>query len=225
MGTKGRKSSEPDPDATNLSLLGKTQEYLKSLFQHRAPDSLLVAAWDEFYRIYNEIIRRFVIACRVPPSQVDDCVQEVWMAVAKHLTEFKHPIVRPGLRAWLYRLVRSKAADVIRANKRLPRSLDIVPQEAVADPKAFTLWERVFVDIVLDEVAGSQPPLRCQVFRLKFLEGRRAREIASQLGVATHVVHYHYRKMVGIVQRRISLYAGSAVILERPPQEGADGSA
>src|SRR5262245_18058471 len=102
-----QRSEVPDPlDETKLSLLGKTQDYLKATMSAQIPDTILSAAWDEFYRIYNELIRRYVRARSVPDAEVEDCVQEVWVAVARHLIYFRRPKDRPGLRAWLFTLVR-----------------------------------------------------------------------------------------------------------------------
>ena len=222
MGRKRRREDEDDPEKTNLSLLFKTQQYLRELLQRRAPDSLLVAAWSEFYRVYSEIIRRFVRYCKVPDAQVDDCVQEVWLAVAKHLQDFEHPIVRPGLRAWLYRLVRSKAADVLRRIKRLPEALDPKAEQRLPDPHALDVWDRLFVEMLLEELAAGEPAERCHIFRMKMLEGRKTSEVCKLLNVRPHVVRYHYKKMLHQVQRRLSLYGGSAVNLVDDSLENGD---
>jgi len=105
---------------TYVSLLQDAQAYLKLLLEDKAPNSLLVAAWENFYHVYDDLIRRFVVAHEVPHADVDDCVQEVWSEVAARLIEFDRPADRPGLRAWLYVLVRSKAMDIFRSKARRP---------------------------------------------------------------------------------------------------------
>src|SRR6266567_2111286 len=47
---------------TNVILLGWTQQYLRSLVEQETPDSILAAAWDEFYRVYDGLMRRFAMA-------------------------------------------------------------------------------------------------------------------------------------------------------------------
>jgi len=79
-----------DPRATNINLLEQTQAYLQAMLQRRAPDTLLSQAWQEFYRVYSDVIRRFVIVHGARGADVDDCVQEVWSAVALRLTDFEH---------------------------------------------------------------------------------------------------------------------------------------
>ena len=99
-------AAENDNRDTYLPLLQDAQAYLKMLLEDRVPDSLLAVAWENFYSVYDDLIRRFVVAQGVPHSDVDDCVQEVWSEVATRLFEFDRPADRPGLRAWLYALVR-----------------------------------------------------------------------------------------------------------------------
>lgn len=128
-------------------LLGNARRYLKVLLHAKLPDSVLAAAWDEFYRLYDDLIRRFVVSLGVPRSDVDDCVQEVWMEVAARLVEFERPADRPGLRSWLYTLVRSKATNVFRkkARRRFESlsdrmGLGMEPHDEQPDPE--TLYER-----------------------------------------------------------------------------------
>ena len=103
---------------TYLPLLQDAQAYLKLLLEDKVPNSLLVVAWENFYRVYDDLIHRFVVVQGVPHSDVDDCVQEVRSEVAARLFE----IGRPGLRAWLFALVRSKATKTFCGAK--PDSLD-----------------------------------------------------------------------------------------------------
>ena len=113
-------SGDASYGTTYLPLLQNTQEYLQAMLRRQAPDSVLVEAWEEFYRVYDGLIRRFILARGMRDADVDDCLQEVWSAVAARLVEFHRPEDRPGLRAWLYALVRSKATDVIRRRARRP---------------------------------------------------------------------------------------------------------
>ena len=106
--------------STYLPLLKDAQEYLQLLLEDRAPNSVLALAWNDFYRVYDDLIRRFVSAQGVATSDVDDCVQEVWSEVVTRLARFDRRPDRPGLRSWLYKLVRSKSADVYRSRQRQP---------------------------------------------------------------------------------------------------------
>src|SRR5690606_17413721 len=107
-------NADAAPNETYQPLLHDVQHYLRALLSSQQADTILSEAWTEFYRVYSELIRRYVISRGVRNADVDDCVQEVWCAVATRLAEFEHPGNRPGLRAWLYALVRSKTTDLVR---------------------------------------------------------------------------------------------------------------
>src|SRR5690348_7082667 len=114
---------------TNVVLLGWTQEYLRSLLEQGHSDSVLAVAWDEFYRIYDDLMRRFAISRGLRGADVDDCLQAVWMELASHLTNFERPAERSGLRSWLYTLVRNNGCDILQRRMRSPtESLDAARQ-------------------------------------------------------------------------------------------------
>ena len=138
------------------------------LLEDKAPDTLLVVAWEKFYGLYDDLIRRFVVAQGVPHSDVDDCVQEVWSEVATRLLEFDRPSDRPGLRAWLYALVRSKATNVFRS-RRPTDSLDQRmkvghdPDDTGADPAMLCeqKWQQAALESIIaqlrEETVGNEP--------------------------------------------------------------------
>ncbi len=206
-------------DETNLSLLDRTQAYLRLVLAAQVPDSLLVAAWAEFYRIYNELIRRYVLSRNIPSMEVDDCLQEVWVAVAKHLVHFEHPRERPGLRAWLYQLVRSKATDVIRQRARDPLAQaqsGAAPDHIAADESSLSVWNKLLVDTLLDDIALTESKLTCKIFRMRLFEGRKTAEIAAELKISQEVVRYRYNSLVRKLRHRMAVYTGDTF----SPQEG-----
>jgi len=73
-----------------------------------------VTDWEDFYLSYNRIIQRFSVACGMQDCDVDECTQEVWLAVVHSLKSFELDSSRARFRSWLYRIVRNKAADLVR---------------------------------------------------------------------------------------------------------------
>jgi RNA polymerase sigma factor (sigma-70 family) len=206
--------NDDDVEETNLTLLTKTQHYLRGVLALQVPDSILTSAWNRFYSIYDVLIRGYVATRRMPPAELEDCVQEVWLAVARGLTEFEHPRNRPGLRAWLYTLVRAKTAEVLRKRARfhsgMVPSTDVQLQLIPADGEHTSrqMWTRLLVQALLDDVQASQPDEDHQILRLKLLEGRRTGEIAEQLGLAPRVVRYRFRRVLRRIRWRMSVFTG-----------------
>jgi RNA polymerase sigma factor (sigma-70 family) len=210
-------------DETSLTLLDRTQAYLRTILQAQAPNSLLSESWSEFYRVYNDLIRRYVLSRQVPPSDVEDCVQEVWTAVAKNLAEFQHPRDRPGLRAWLYTLVRSKAADVMRRRSKLPAtSLDTIfahQGDPTSGNEPGCAWRQLFLETVLAEVLADESEENIRIMNMRLLNDYRSAEIAQRLGLSTRVVRYRLGQMRQRVKVRLAFYAGEPLGSDADPSD------
>jgi RNA polymerase sigma factor (sigma-70 family) len=195
-------------------LLGKTQDYLRAVLAAQNPNSILTAAWDEFYRVYNELIRRYVRARSIPEAEVEDCVQEVWLAVAKYLVYFKRPSNRPGLRAWLFTLVRTKATDVLRRRGRVPQHLEPALVESQAEDKPMDVWMRLLLQTMLDEVRKDESDQDCQILQMRLFDNRSVSETAEALNLTSSMVNYRYYRMLHKLRLRTAAYTG--IVPKRP---------
>ncbi len=202
---------------TYLPLLQDTQEYLKLLLEDKVPDSLLVVAWENFYRVYDNLIHRFVAAQGVAYSDVDDCVQEVWSEVAARLFEFDRPADQPGLRAWLYALVRSKATNAFRSKARRPAvSLDqqkLAGNEQAdtrADPAALfeQQWEQAALESVLEEFYEELSATNARILQMRLIEHRSVDEVASELNLEPQQIHARQHRLMKKLRARVALYTG-----------------
>ncbi len=206
-------------DTTLLPLLHDTQAFLQSLLRRQAPDSVLSEAWEEFYRVYNELIRRFVIARGMRDADVDDCVQEVWNAVALKLVDFQRPKDRPGLRAWLYTLVRSKATDLIRRKARQPAKSLGQQSQAPAEPPGNDpdpadvyerQWESAMLQTAIEELRTEVSELNYRVLQMRLLEGRDVAEVAAALDVPLARVRYCQHRALSKLRARMAVYTGKS---------------
>jgi len=195
---------------TCVSLLRGAQAYLK------APREHVSAAWDSFYALYDVLIRRFVIAHGVPRCDVDDCVQEVWREVAVRLAGFNRPSDRPGLRAWLYALVRSKATNVFRRKARQSaESLDDrisaghEPRDSGADPAAAfeRRWERAVLDKIVDQLREDLSPTNGRILQLRLIERRSVDDVAAELNVPAAVIHARQHRILKRLKSGVASHA------------------
>jgi RNA polymerase sigma factor (sigma-70 family) len=205
--------------STYLPLLNDTQAFLKSMVEDHAPDTMLVEAWDEFYRVYNNLIRRFVIARGLRNADADDCIQEVWFEVAARLGDFEHPISRPGLRAWLYTVVRSKATDVARRNRRKALSMEAMiqsgnePESKQEGPNVALerQWDDAVVLTILGELRNRESTLNYRVLHMRLLEGRSVADVAAALEITSEQVWYRYHRMLKKLKAQVALYTGKTL--------------
>lgn len=101
--------------STDPGMILSIKNYLKGEFNERSDREELLADWDVFYEEYGRIIRRFAAACGMQDCDIDECSQEVWVAVVNGLSTFEHDPARARFRSWLYRIVSNKAADIVRS--------------------------------------------------------------------------------------------------------------
>lgn len=208
---------EEFPDRNESLLLESAKLYLKSLVERKAPDSFLSAAWEEFYRVYSDLIRRFVIASGVRGDDVDDCVQDVWGEVLTRFVDFQYDPNRPGLRAWLYTLVRSKATDMFRRTSRCPTSRLGEAIESGQEPVSRDLdpadryalrWELALVQTLLLELRSAVSELNYTVLHMRLVEGHEVAQVAAALGLAPEQVRYRQHRMLEKLRARAALYTG-----------------
>lgn len=206
-----------DPRATRLSLLKQTQEYLQAMLERRAPDTLLTQAWHEFYRVYSEVIKRFVMSQGIRGADVDDCVQEVWSAVSLKLAEFVHPGNKPGLRSWLYAVVRSKATDVIRRNIRrsshnLDRFIEKGNEPASDEPDPAQVmeqqWDASMLKTAMEELKRQVPEVNYRVLEMRVFENRSEADTATTLDLTPEQVRYRKHRTQRKLQSLLAVYTG-----------------
>jgi DNA-directed RNA polymerase specialized sigma24 family protein len=95
-------------------LLQETQTYLQRRFRRQAHADVTAESWERFYQICDSLIRCYARAFNVPRADLTDLVQEVWTELVKTLRDFHYDRQRGRFSSWLYRVVQSKAIDLLR---------------------------------------------------------------------------------------------------------------
>jgi len=205
---------------TYLPLLQDAQSYLKFLLDKKVPDSVLAVSWEQFFHVYDDLIRRFAVAQGVPRSDVDDCAQEVWSEVTTRLFAFDRPPDRPGLRAWLYSLVRSKATDIFRHRGRRPAvSLDELQQagaeqgDAESDPAKLyeQQWEQAVLETNLCQLQQDVSPTNARLIQMRLIDRRGVDDVAAELGLTPQQVYTRYHRLTKELRTRVALYTGDDI--------------
>jgi len=200
-----------DPD-----LLRDTQVYLEYRCRRQPPSRAAKEAWDQFYRTYASLLRQSALRYRLPPTELNDCLQEVWRALFVQLRTFRYDPKRGRFNAWLRALVHSKATDLIRRRSRHPtESLDGHAEEGLlgrdGDP-ATTYEHRCLQQLVHDALAKLRhrvSPSDYRLFHLKWIEGRSVAEIASSLNLTPEKVSCRLHRVKQKFRCLIRLCSGS----------------
>lgn len=177
------------------------RDYLQSPADRRTePDSDSRRSWEEFYTICDPLIRRIVQTWRIPRSDVDDCVQEVWMEVAGPSGLSGYDPRRGSFEAWLFTLIRRKVGRHVRGASRQP-VVGLFDSAARRDPAtdpvdAFQRREdRELVRHALEVLRTRVSEKSYRVVRLRWIEGRETPEIADDVNLTPDQVRYRLQRM------------------------------
>jgi len=140
---------------------------------------------------------------KVPVDHQDDVVQDIMLTVARNLHSFQHNC---KLTTWLTRVARWRVTDRGRQDTRNP--LQPLPEESEGEgekkqfPALRTVEEecidrenlREAVEKIQRHALTRDDPQRCrQVLKKALFEGKSVKEVAEELGIEMHTVHYIIR--------------------------------
>ncbi len=77
-------------------------------------------AWSELVRIYAPLVMHWCRQYGIQYADVDDIVQNVFLAVSNHLDRFGQTAEPHNFRGWLWTITRSKILDHLRKERIIP---------------------------------------------------------------------------------------------------------
>ena len=154
------------------------------------------AAFGHLYDRYARMVHGILLA-RVPPREVDDLVQEVFLLALRQLHSLRDTS-RFG--AWLGTITRNRANDYFRKSIPEEKVAEPMPEDPVESRTANDASEREAA-VILAVVRALPEPYR-EPLILRLVEGMTGPEIAARTGL-TH----------GSV--RVNLYRGMQLLRER----------
>ena len=174
-------------------------------------DSLILAARDgdraAFGRLYDRYARMVhgILLARVPPCEVDDLVQEVFLAALRQLHALRD-VTRFG--AWLGTITRNRANDYFRR---------AIPVEKVTEPVDENQAESRSNDhaaeqeaaLILEIVRALPEPYR-EPLILRLVEGMTGPEIAARTGLTHGSVRVNLYRGMQLLRERLNQGASSA---------------
>ncbi len=152
-----------------------------------------------YHRLLSEVavwLRRYY-ARRLPPSMVDDAVQDTLLAI--HEKRHTYDPGRP-FEPWLAAIARYKWIDRLRALKSAPTEM-LTEDIATADHEdaVTSAWS-------LERLLGELKPAQSEVIRLVKLQGLSIEEAAARTGQSSSLVKVNIHRGLGrlsaLVRRR-----------------------
>jgi RNA polymerase sigma factor (sigma-70 family) len=187
--------SDSDGGKTSPTLLDRVRDW------HDHP------AWVRFHACYNPLLRLWCRRFEFDDDTSDELCQRIWIELMRRMRTFRYDPSR-SFRGWLWRLLRSRAIDLLR-NRRttLPSSLDdpsaelslliFSEREAMQDecePGAESNFLRQAVE-AQESVRLRVDPETWLAYWSVAIEDRPFRETAESLGKSYTAVYNGYRRV------------------------------
>ena len=190
---------------TSLSLLERL----------RQPDG---EAWQRLVALYVPLLRGWLRQHFLQDADCDDVVQEVLLRVVQEAPQFRHNRQPGAFRAWLRQMVVNRMREFRRSRPRVPVATGDsdfqvrLGQLEDAGSQPSRAWDeehdRHVANRLLEMIAGDFEPTTWQAFRLLTVEGRRAADVAAQLGVSVNAVYIAKSRVMTRLQQELAGLVG-----------------
>ncbi len=163
---------------TSLSLLARAQAQQSG-------------AWERLVELYGPLVYYWCRQCRLPDADIGDVFQDVFQAVAVHLSRFRRDHAGDTFRGWLRTITRNKIRDYFRDRRDRPAAAGgsefqqqlqqvadpLLPDD---DPSEAGVKRRQLLQ-ALEWITGDFEPRTWQAFWQVQIEGRDTGDVAGEL--------------------------------------------
>ena len=148
-------------------------------------------AFAELYQRFARMVHGVVLA-RIARTEVDDVVQDVFMAAFERLRELREPAAFAG---WLAAIARNRAAD---------RGRRLVPVQAVVERATPSrAHQRIEALAILDAIR-SLPEAYSETLVLRLVEGMTGEEIAERTGLTPGSVRVNLHRGMKLLREKLT---------------------
>lgn len=147
------------------------------------------SAFGELYQRYSRMVHGLLLA-RVPYSEVDDLVQDVFLLALRRLPSLRDEKAFPG---WLAMIARNQAVDY---HRRTPKTTELeegMLRQRPPEPEALA---------VLDTIRALPDAYR-ETLILRLVEGLTSPEIAGQTGLTPDSVRVNLHRGMKMLREKL----------------------
>jgi RNA polymerase sigma-70 factor (ECF subfamily) len=148
-------------------------------------------AFAELYQRFARMVHGVVLA-RIARTEVDDVVQDVFMAAFQRLTELREPAAFGG---WLAAIARHRAAD---HGRRLVQVRPVVEEAAPS-----RTYEQAEAGAILATIR-SLPEAYSETLVLRLVEGMTGAEIAERTGLTPGSVRVNLHRGMKLLREKLT---------------------
>lgn len=166
--------------------------------------------WRELFASYAPAVYRVARHQGIPHHDAEDLVQQVMIAIAGHMEDFKYDREAGQFRQWVKTIANNKIRDHFRRRSTGVKTEALPSADGAASdrPELEELWEKEWrvqeILRCLDQVAIDFAPRRVEAFRLYVLQGVSSEEAARQTGLTRGHVYVTRAEILARVRERIN---------------------
>jgi RNA polymerase sigma-70 factor (ECF subfamily) len=192
-----------------------THERTRASLILRLQDAEDMAAWDEFASIYSPVVFNVAANRGFQAADAENLVQEVFMAVASSISQWLQRDDRGGFRAWLLRITRNAAVDMItqKATRSLGRDGSVAQAHLANLPAPSELssaldleYERMVFLWALQRVRESVQEHTWQAFWLTTIEDLSVEAAAAKLRIRPGNIYFARSRVMARIKQLVQQY-------------------
>ncbi|MFO0901545.1 MAG: RNA polymerase sigma factor [Pirellulales bacterium] len=177
----------------------------------RLQDSDDRAAWDEFVRLYGRVLFRVARGRGLQAADADNLVQEVLLAVARSIGSWLERPDRGRFRAWLLRIARNEAIDILTRSSKRPlgggeavvAALSAVSGTDEVSSQLDLEYERKVFQWAAEQVRSSVAEHTWLAFWLTHLEGLSIEEAAERLRTRPANIYFARSRVMARIKKLV----------------------
>ena len=178
-----------------------------------------VTAWDEFTSIYSPVIFRVALRRGYQQADAENLVQEVFMSVAKSVTQWLEREDRGSFRAWLLTIARNEAVDMLTRRASRPLGQDgvqgekILAQVAVDNDCSRDLeleYNRSIFQWAAAQVRDTIEEKTWRAFWLTSIDGLSVEKASDELGMVRGQIYCARSRVMAKIKKLVQEYETQA---------------
>lgn len=167
------------------------------------------SAWNDLVILYRPLLLAWLRRQDIPPSDVDDLLQEILIAVVRYLPSFRHSGHLGAFRSWLRTIACNRTADYWRSPGRRAiapggDASSVLRELEQPDSDLNRRWDeehdRYVLRCLLDLVEQEFEPTTLQAFRRLALDEAPGAQVAAELGLSIGAVYVAKSRVLGRIR-------------------------
>ena len=175
-------------------------------------------SWQEFYQLYSGLVRSFAYRNGLTETEVEDVVQETFIAVSKAMPEFRYNPSIGSFRSWMLHTTHWRIQDQFQKRRKQQKLRSTTAEDSTRPTNVEQLtdssfeelqavwdreWEQNLLSAVLQRIKPQISARQFQIFDLSVLKEWPVRKIARALSVNVSQVYLTKHRVAKLIKKEV----------------------